>query len=160
MDYDAIIELLIGHGYILSDDKERATILLRKANYPEPSESAKGEADERNQLQLAWLQARETQPQAASYPEYLEGIILAARRPSAEPAKDARELAEAIYKIPAMDDPEDQWILSYADKAVPLIEAHGAALMARAEKAEAKAKQWHEAYDRELDDIATVRSEL
>ena len=66
MDYDAIIELLIGHGYILSDDKERATILLRKANYPEPSESAKGEEDQRNQLQLAWLQARETQPQAAS----------------------------------------------------------------------------------------------
>ena len=46
MDYDAIIELLIGHGYILSDDKERATLVLRKANYPEPSESAKGEADE------------------------------------------------------------------------------------------------------------------
>ena len=31
MDCDAIIELLIGHGYILSDDKERATILLREA---------------------------------------------------------------------------------------------------------------------------------
>ena len=65
MDDDAIIELLIAHGYILSGDRERATILLRKAfaattdyngpaiaaqidtRKPEaPSESAKGEADE------------------------------------------------------------------------------------------------------------------
>ena len=131
MDYDAIIELLIGHGYILSDDKERATILLRKANYPEPSESAKGEADE---LHRAICALNENMPLGLEWAmDIVRDTLLAARRPSAEPARDIER---------------EGW-----EKSV-------AWWKARAEKAEAKAKQWHEAYDRELDDIATVRSEL
>ena len=83
MDYDAIIELLIGHGYILSDDKERATILLRKANYPEPSESAKGEADE---LHRAICALNENMPLGLEWAmDIVRDTLLAARRPSAEP---------------------------------------------------------------------------
>ena len=104
MDYDAIIELLIGHGYILSDDKERATILLRKANYPEPPDSeveanfnadmsqalkpsnatsAKGEADE---LHRAICALNENMPLGLEWAmDIVRDTLLAARRPSAEP---------------------------------------------------------------------------
>jgi hypothetical protein len=49
--------------------------------------------------------------------------------------KSAREVATDIYKIPAMDDSEDQWILTYADKAAPLILSDRRAIIEKCKEA-------------------------
>ena len=153
MDYDAIIELLIGHGYILSDDKERATILLRKANYPEPPDSeveanfnadmsqalkpsnatsAKGEADELL-AQLAKIFEDEA--------EYRDMILWTPMNPRKEVRGLTRSDIENIFATSRVFSPMRDFLQSLAARQPESADGDLASALAIAANMQARAEQ-------------------
>ena len=153
MDYDAIIELLIAHGYILSGDRERATILLRKANYPEPPDSeveanfnadmsqalkpsnatsAKGEADELL-AQLAKIFEDEA--------EYRDMILWTPMNPRKEVRGLTRSDIENIFATSRVFSPMRDFLQSLAARQPESADGDLASALAIAANMQARAEQ-------------------